>query len=216
MLKSELRSILKATAAVAAVATASACEGLNPTPGPTVFAGVLAGATESGSLTFEGNVTLVAVLKVVAPSSSTHTLPATYDPASQELSARGDGYMLAGTVANGVALGSYTGPNGSGAFSVQAPAPNASVRSFCGTYTVPGASGILNLVVYLSGIAGVAVTGNGHVTFLTGTFSSSSATVDNPDNPSVPLATGSLSGTVLSGAYDDGKGNRGTWKGSLC
>jgi hypothetical protein len=217
VLNPQLHFVLRATATAAAVATAAACEGLNPTPGPTMFAGVIAGAHESGSLTFEQGATLTATLRVVSPAGSTHALSAAFDPATGELGAAGDGYQLSGTATTtGVILGSYFGPNGSGAFSLQTPAPKASVRSFCGTYTVAGGTGVLDLILYLSGITGVAVSASGQLTFPTGSLTSTSVTVDNPDHPSVPLATGTLSGAGLSGVYDDGNGNQGTWRAALC
>ena len=216
----------------------------NPPAGTTVFAGTMAGQTQSGTLaltvntaasglrvrpaadplraTATVNVTGVIELTGIAPISITGT----YDTQTNTLTATGGGYSLTGTLSGNRLAGTWTGPAGaSGAWSAQySVAAGDTVRVFCGTFTSTsgGDDGWFNLVTSGTTVNGVAVSADdGTSISLTGTLTDAGA-VD-----SVHVASSAVPGTIIArgvvnttlgtaaGSFDTGT-NAGVWSGERC
>ncbi len=220
----------------------SACNEAQVTTGPIPnvlpFVGTITG--DSGSL--RGSITLDVIgtavtgtFRVVAPDDAvgTHVVNGTYG-SDKKLSVTGYGYTFNG-VYNGVDRldGTLAGPKISttdpdptitgepGEHKVAGPfvtAQAASGAAFCGTFTGTN-NGVFDFT-----IAGTTVSGTSTSTLspptattLDGTVSGNSITITNPANPSgPPFAVGTRAVNDVSGTYDDGAGNSGTWTGSLC
>lgn len=189
----------------------------NPTT--TTYVGTIASGTESGSVSMTvtlgkgttGGVT--GTLKLVRPTAATISLTGTF--ANNAMTVSGGGYTLGGTLAAGAISGSYSGPNGPGTFTTQS-GTNA-IQVYAGTFTSTVAgqpSGTFNLVINGSVLSGLAVPShNQSTTSLAGNLSGTAITIRDA-NSNTGIATGTLSGTTVSGTYDAGS-NRGTWTGTL-
>jgi hypothetical protein len=224
-----LRSLV-ALACIGLGASGAACSGATTpgegsTPPPAVvtgeYQGELSGANETGVLvvTIESNTTAPARARWLdVPSLETALgtltlsggvtvdLSGTFDPSSGALSLSGGGYAFAGSITNGSLGGSYTGPNGSGSFSL---VPGGASQFFCGSFDGSD-SGVWNLVVGASSAAGSLASASGAVPF---TCTVSGATLSCSGANGV-VATGSIAGGVASGDWHDGKGGNGKWKGT--
>jgi hypothetical protein len=180
-------------------------------------------ASQSGSVSFSINNTAVTgTVRVVSPAAATGTLTGTYNSSTEQLTASGGGYTFAGEYdGSAMAGGTFTGPGGStGLFAAHVSTSNA--RAFCGTYVsqTNTAHGVFNFTVDGTTVTGLVVATFGGTTYLGGTVSASGAVhiIDAhfPHFPPQDLATGQITGTNVSGTWDDGAGNHGTWTGSLC
>src|SRR5205814_8152880 len=114
----------------------------------------------------------------------------------------------------------YTGPQGSGVFSVDRVGTGAdSVIVVNGTFTsaTGHADGVFDFSIRDSTVHGSAVDTTGFVLPLNGSFNRGSGAIhiDNVTNPSgPPLATGVLQGDgTVVGVFDDQSGNSGSWSG---
>jgi hypothetical protein len=145
-------------------------------------------------------------LKLVGGASI--TLTGTFDPATGALHLSGSGYTLDGTYSkttNSV-TGSYTGPHGSGSFSLGNSSGGA-VKVLCGSYTIPNVStGKFEVVITSDNkVYGLAIEDEtGDRTYLRGTVTQSGSTttisVVDADHPDAGLASGTVttSGNVTS------------------
>ncbi len=197
----------------------------------TTYSGTIAGESESGSITFVvgssskvtpqyGSQTL-AILTVsgtIKLSDGTSiTLTGTFNTDTDSIYVSGGGYSFAGKLSNGTISGVYTGPNGSGAFSVQTGA-QGSVKVFCGTYVEHdnSQSGLLNIALKDTVLTGLSISySDGNKTFLIGTLSGSAITMYLTNQPAQAIATGTLTGATASGTYSSGS-DQGTWTMTLC
>ena len=211
------------------------------TAGTSTFTGTMAGATVSGSVTttiatstlliasgspkagaYSTQSTIDVTGTLVIAGGPTVTLAGTYDTETKTLVVTGGGYTFTGSFASGIMTGAFTGPAGvSGGFSLS-PSTNGSVKVYIGTYTstTGGNSGNFNLAVSGTTLNGLAVDSpGGNQTPLSGTLTSGTdISLVNPYNPTgPPLATGTLntSTNVMTGVFDSGNGNSGTWTSAL-
>ncbi|MFN0156433.1 MAG: hypothetical protein ACKVRP_00005 [Bacteroidota bacterium] len=189
-----------------------------PTNQPVTYVGTIANGTESGSISMTVapskstgiNSGVTGTLTIVSPSDTTITLTGTFT--TDTLAVTGGAYAFDGTLAGGSISGDYTGPNGPGQFSAQ-PSTNNSVTVYAGTYTsstISGNFGTFNIVINGTVITGFSVdSGSGESTTLTGTLTGNNISILGG------LAVGTLAGTTVSGTYNNGSGDQGTWSGEL-
>ena len=162
---------------------------------------------------------------LTAPVNATGTLQfggqtdlaGTYDPDTNTLALSGGGYTFGGGFDGVDRLeGLWTGPgNTSGTF---VTALSTTAVTFCGTYAADDQSdsGTFSFV-----IAGGTVRGEAYssvdqtLTALDGVVNGNAITIYFPGT-AIPLATGTRSGNNVSGTYDGGQGDTGTWSGSAC
>lgn len=175
-----------------------------------VFVGTVNGADGilSGSVAFSVTGTSVTgTLDIIAPSASSHALSGTYNSGSKALAATGDGYNFGGVYDGSSRLeGAMTG-TATGTFVTLKDEGSAAV-AYCGTFTGDDA-GVFNFTVINGGLHGTATTTSGTPIALDGTVSSGTVTIPG-------LATGTVSGTNVSGTWDNGAGSTGTWTGAKC
>lgn len=149
--------------------------------------------------------------------ASTTSLTGTYDPDQDVIAATGGGYDFAGGFdGNNRLEGFWAGPGGSTGTFVTTNGSNAVV--YCGTYAADDQSdsGAFSFVVTGNQLLGEAVSDQGGGTIpLDGSVSGNNITIQTPGGGSA-LATGTISGTSVSGIYDDGQGSTGTWSGGVC
>lgn len=179
-------------------------------PTTTAYTGTMASASESGKLTLSATSGAVSgALNLVSPGPSSVTLSGTLSGTSFTLA--GGGYTFTGTTSGSGVTGTYTGPNGSGGFSLQA---GPSTQVFVGTFTSTsgGMNGNFNIAINGGSLMGVAVSSDGSVTQLGGTATGGSLSVTASGTV---IATGTVSGSNASGTYDNHQGNSGTWTGQL-
>lgn len=199
------------------------------TPGTgTAFRGTLTGKTESGII----DVTMPAGAKTSSVHILADPIPAnavtgtinlgngklvslagTYDAATGTVTLEGGGYTLTGKLTGGTLSGTYTGPNGGGAFALQSTVSGA-VAVFCGTYT-GDSSGTWNLVQGGDNtLAGSFTdTAKGQSGILSGKLTGSDILL-NPQG-STDTAIGKLAGDSVSGTYGPpGGAPKGTWSGT--
>ncbi len=189
-----------------------------PVNNTATYVGTIANGTESGSISMNVNLSkgaginggVTGTLTIVSPAETTLALNGTFT--SNTLAVTGGEYTFGGTLAGGAIAGGYTGPNGPGQFSAQ-PSTNNSVKVYAGTYTsstISGSAGTFNIVINGTVITGFSVeTSTGNSTQLTGTLTGTAINILNG------LAVGTLEGTSVSGTYDNGTGDQGTWSGEL-
>jgi hypothetical protein len=156
--------------------------------------------TVTGSLSYDGGA-------AVALSGS-------YDDATDILALTGGGYTFGGSfdgvdriegIMSGTASGSFVATKA------------ASAKAYCGTYDGDD-QGTFSFVIAGSVVRGSAVSsvnGPNAPIALDGTISGSTISIHAPGS-SAGFATGTLSGTNVSGTWDDGQGSTGTWSGSVC
>jgi len=182
------------------------------------FAGSSGGTGVSGSMTVDlGSATPTGTLLI---SGTSIALTGTYDSSSQAVTLSGGGYSFSGARSGSILSGIFTAPGPiTGGFVLIS---GASTRVYCGTSasaTPGGPTGMINLVINGSTIVGLAVKAQtGEVTVLNGTLSGTTITIPNPGDPSSTFATGTLNAgpDTLSGTYDDGAGDTGTWNATRC
>ncbi len=128
-------------------------------------------------------------------------------------------YDLAGTVAGSQIAGTFTAASGhTGTFVCEESAGSNSVTVFCGRWvevesgTPTGTEGPWNMVVKSSSIQGVAYDSSDTAIPLTGTRTGDGVTILAGGTQ---IATGTISGTQISGDYDIGS-SAGTWSGQVC
>lgn len=202
-----------------------------------VYKGTLVGAGASGVLTVTFPVAAVAAGLVtparisfvrvayaaaaisvtgslVITGGSTIALTGTYNAsANPQLSIAGGGYAITGnySASSGVLSGSFTGPGGSGQWTVSAG--GTAVKVFCGTYSGSG-SGTWNLVLDASNNLTGAANASAGTIRLTGSYvpGTGGVTVTSPDDTKLN-AIGMLNATsgAGSGTYTDGTGKSGSW-----
>jgi hypothetical protein len=130
-----------------------------------------------------------------------------FDPDTGALSLVGGGYSFTGTAASDGINGSYSGPHGTGSFSL---IKGSGAQVFCGSY-VGQDSGVWNLVVGPTSAAGsVASAKGGYASPMACTVSGTSLSCTASSGVT---ATGSVNGTHATGTWSDGGGHSGTWTG---
>src|SRR2546427_722678 len=192
-----------------------------------IFAGTVSGdnATLSGSVVL--NLTGTSVtgeITVVAPddAAGTRVLTGLFGSDKKLTASDGtvSGYKFSGTYDGTSRLdGTLRGP----VISTTAPDPvagtfvstkSSTAVAYCGTFTGTD-DGTFNFAIEGTTLVGTATSTTGSVTPLDGTVSGTNITITNPGAPSgPPLAVGTISGTDVSGTFDDGAGSSGTWTGS--
>jgi hypothetical protein len=200
----------------------------------TTFQGTVAGgAGQSGTftVTIQTAISQSAFVRSVHPlasaaasgtltlinGSGASTLTGTFDMSTNALNLSGGGFVLTGTIGQGAASGTYTGPaSTSGGFAGLDSTRN-SVTLMCGTYSGANTgTGIWNLQFSASGAAsGVtrpdlsARDPQPRTTQLTGQLNGTALTLRSVDDGAT--ATGVVQGGNVTGTHDDGKG---TFSGS--
>ena len=202
--------------------TSSGSTGSSGTTGGTQYKGTFAGKGEGGSIDVTvsaagGDVTQksihpMATLQVSGTlkitGGTTSTITGTFDDVTNTLTITGGGYTFTGKLGSTGITGTYSGPNGSGNFSVLS---GAASKAYCGTYGA-GAStsgaGVWNFTVNGTALVGsysdVKGTGGG----LTGTVAGDGKVDIKTDGGT---ATGAISGDTANGTYPGG-----AWTGKGC
>lgn len=141
-------------------------------------------------------------------------LSGTYDDQTKDLTLTGGGYTLAGTFDGVDRLeGAFSGPGASGTF-VTAKRQSGTA-AYCGTFTGDD-DGTFSFTVSGGKVLGTAVPISGGAAIpLDGVKSGSAITIYVPGTTLV-LAAGTISGSNVSGTWDDHQGSTGTWSGSVC
>ncbi|HTR22072.1 MAG TPA: hypothetical protein VMH88_14575 [Gemmatimonadales bacterium] len=191
----------------------SACSkdsGTTPSNTTLVFVGTVNGDNGglSGSVSFSITGTAVTgTFTIIAPSASSHALTGTYNTGSKAMAAAGDGYNFAGVYDGSSRMeGGMTG-TASGTFVTVKDNGNTAV-AYCGSFTGDD-DGVFNFTVISGALHGTATTTSGTVIALDGTVSSGNIAIPG-------LAVGTVSGTNVSGTWDNGAGSSGTWTGAKC
>ena len=158
-------------------------------------------------------VTVGGFLKTVLHDSV--ALAGNFSTSTDSLLVSGGGYSFAGELSGGTLSGEYTGPHGSGAFTLQ-PSTGNGVKVYVGAYTSQAgqSDGNFNLVVRAGVITGLAVSSGGTKVPLNGSVVGDSISVFVPGSSSVLLAHGSFSDTshvAAAGVYDDHSSDHGIW-----
>jgi hypothetical protein len=167
---------------------------------PSATGPALLAATATGKIKFNGQAEVA--------------VSGTYDSDTDVLAATGGGYTIGGTFDGVDRLeGAFSGPNNTSGSFVTTKA--ASATSYCGTYSANDASdhGTFSFVVTGSTVRGEARSVDGTVIPLDGTISGNNITIYVPGTQ-VVLATGTKSGTSVSGTYVGD--SPGTWTGGVC
>ena len=196
-------------------------------PASKIYVGTFANTTESGliSLTIAGSSNLPKGASVVTVTgsfkptgSSTIPLSGTFNTTTDSLLVTGGTspniYTFAGVLAGGVLSGIYTGPAGSGSFTLTLTSNNA-VKVFLGTYAsqVDDGSGNFNLVRDGTTLTGLALTGSTEIP-LDGFTTAESIKIYIPNSTTEFLALGKFVNTAdtsATGMYDNHQGDHGTW-----
>ena len=212
------------------------------TPPPTTthasgtYTGMIAGGSESGVLTLNiptssalpktmRDATVITVSGTLNVGGTPITLSGTYDTSNDSLHVSGGGYSFIGTYSNGVLVGSYTGPHGSGGFSTQSSSGTDTVKVYLGSSQsqVSGhSSSTLNIVVKGNKLLGLAVNGSDKTPFA-GTISGDAIKLTASfEGLSAVLGGGTFNAghTSASGTYDTSPWNssnadHGTWSVQL-
>ena len=128
-------------------------------------------------------------------------------------------YDLTGAVSGSQIAGTFTAASGhTGTFVCEESTGSNSVTVFCGRWvevvsgTPTGTEGPWNMVVKSSSIQGVAYDPSDTAIPLTGTRTGDGVTILAGGTQ---IATGTISGTQISGIYDIGS-SAGTWSGQVC
>jgi trimeric autotransporter adhesin len=202
-------------------------------PAATTFQGTIAGGSgQSGTFTVTIQTAISATahgkihpLASAATSgtvtlingNSVFTIAGTFDSLTNAINLSGGGFVFTGTIRQGAASGTYTGPGGtSGGFSGLDSTRNI-VTVMCGSYSGSNTgNGIWNLQFSASGAAsGVtrpdlsARDPQPRTTLLVGQLSGSTLTLRSVEDGAT--ATGAVQGQSVAGTHDDG---RGTFTGS--
>jgi len=185
--------------------------------GPTSYLGTIGNGVESGALSFSVDNAGAVTGTIGIVGGSTVNLSGTLSGTALGIS--GGGYTFTGALASQRITGTYTGPNGGGSFEAD-QASATSVTIYCGVYNEnpPGTeSGTFNMIINTNGTIRVMAVeaGTGDVTNLEGTLSGSTISLHPPGSPGTIVATGTISGTSISGSYNTGS-SAGTWMGAVC
>ena len=120
-------------------------------------------------------------------------------------------YSLTGKSSGGAFAGTYTSPGDSGSFSLL-PATSGDVTLYCGTYA-GDSSGVWNLVVDASGTALGSHCDSDGCGALSGTVTGATVKLSDPEDPAA-VATGTVSGSAVTGTWQGQKSSSGTWQGN--
>jgi 3D (Asp-Asp-Asp) domain-containing protein len=144
-------------------------------------------------------------------------LSGTYETTTKAVTVTGGGYALDGAFDGIDRLeGTYTGPAGASGTFVTTKSTQAA--AFCGTYAANDQSdaGTFSFVITGTKVRGNAVSSVDQTLIpLDGAISGNNITIYFPGTQ-VALATGTRSGSNVSGTFDDQQGTAGTWAGSTC
>ena len=170
----------------------------------TTFAGAFADSKTSGTFALQtvSSGTATATLSFLG-SGIIAGVSGTYNASTGGLTLSGNNYAFNGSIASGVVSGSFTGPNGTGNFSAQAPSSSGvAAKTYCGTYGAEGDYGWFNMVIGAAGnVTGLAVTLLGATSVgFSGTVSGSSLTAVTTANVQIQ-ATLASDGSSLTGTY---------------
>jgi hypothetical protein len=186
----------------------------------TTYTGVFSNPAETGRLTFEiptakvlaGDTVLISG-KIFLATGDTVLLSGFYVKTTGQIHVAGGGYVFDGTYAAGQITGSYTGPNGSGGFTVREATGENTIKVYCGHYqqNSPGTnSGSFTMIVDGTSVT-IMVDGDDP---LYGTVDGSTVNIYFPGT-TVVLATGTISTEGASGQYNTGD-EQGTWSATPC
>lgn len=168
---------------------------------------VRAQATAGSGASVSGTITLVS-------GGNEIELTGSYDAVTGTLTLTGKTptgtYSLTGKSSAGAFAGTYTGPGGSGNFSLL-PATSGAITLYCGTYD-GDSTGVWNLVVDASGTVLGSHCDSSQCGALSGTVTDDAIELRDPADPST-VATGTTSGSTAHGTWK-GQKSSGTWQGS--
>ncbi len=125
------------------------------------------------------------------------------------LTLSGGGYQLSGSLSGGAISGTFTGPNGSGTFTVQ-PTASGAVQVYCGTYSGADA-GIWNLVEGSDGTLTGSYSGGGGSGNLNGSRSGDAVSLTFLGG----TATGTIAGDAVTGTWTATSGGSGSFTGAV-
>lgn len=158
--------------------------------------------TVTGTLSYDGGAAVA--------------LTGTYDDATNILALTGGGFTLGGSFDGTDRIEGLVTGAASGTF---VSASGASGTAYCGSYTETsggGDDGTFSFVISGSVVRGNAVSSvDQTLNALDGTFSGGTINIFFPGTTNV-LATGTLSGSNVSGTFDDLQGTTGDWSGTVC
>ncbi|HXI21116.1 MAG TPA: hypothetical protein VNH46_08530 [Gemmatimonadales bacterium] len=147
-------------------------------------------------------------------------LTGTYESTTGALTLSGGGYSFTGTFDGQSSVqGTFTGPNGaSGGFATTETSSSSTASNYCGSYARNDLSdaGTFSVVISGSSILGRwASSVDGSTGGLSGSVSGNNITINV--SPAGTVATGTRSGTTISGTFTDpNSGGSGTWQGAVC
>ena len=197
------------------------------------YAGTFAGVSETGSMkltvTIPGSTALEKTTAIYTVSGtitinggSSVSLTGTFNSANDSLNVSGGGYTFRGVLDGTTVTGTYSGPGGSGAFTLK-PSSNNSVKVFCGSYTSNAGhtNGKFNLAWDSSNqtLSGVAVSDSNDQNQISGIVVADSIKVYLPGYTNVYLALGKFTNsadTAGAGVYDNHTDDHGIWSFLLC
>jgi len=202
------------------------------TPPPTVeYQGVFGSATKAGRLDF-GTATAdlrAGMAALVAPIPLTGTmdfidsgtpvaLTGTLD--GNALSMTGGGYTFTGTLSDNIINGTFTGPE-DGTFTATLVPDGGIVVQLCGEYDGSD-TGVFSLTVDATRAGGVIIVPDDGSAGQTGRARAKAGSTTDvevlPDAlPTFVVATGTMNGAFnqITGSWNDGQGNSGTFSGSV-
>ncbi len=199
------------------------------------YAGTFAGVSETGSMSltwtvpgsaaFEKTTAIYTVSgSITIDGGSTITLSGTFNTSNDSLIVSGGGYTFRGKLSGTGITGTYSGPSGSGGFTVKS-STNNSVKVFCGTYTsnAGNSDGRFNLA-WDSSNATIAVLAfsygdPGNPNQLAGITVADSIKVYAPGYTNVFIALGKFTNsadTAAAGVYNNYTDDYGTWSFARC
>jgi hypothetical protein len=206
-----------------------------PTPSSsTVFKGTFAAPSQSGSVkitvstgtpappanNYKSGAIVAAIATMNLVGGGSFGLSGSYDTGSKNVAVSDGNYTFFGGLTSFGMEGTYSGPGGvNGGWTAQNEATAGSVTVYCGTFTSntpAGPAGRWNVTISGTAVHGLAVQAGSADIPLEGTLNGSTIYIVNPANPSGPgLATGTISGSNMSGTYNTGS-DTGTWSGTIC
>jgi hypothetical protein len=169
--------------------------------------------------------------KILLSTGATVALTGTVDSNANTVNLVGGGYLLTGTVSNGVVSGTYTGPNSSSGGFATLSTTQGAITAYCGTFSSTlqpagqaqtTSTGVFNLQIAANGAAsGVSTptatgsassvfTGQANGSTVTLVHISSDGITANNTNVTATVQNGTISGSLTT------NGGTGTFSGTAC
>src|SRR5438309_8871189 len=210
-----VRQRLSATALLL-VASGPACKNAPGVTGPTTLEGQY-----KGTMAGESSPSVSASLDLTVAASTTGTITpvgaapitvtGTYVASTKAVAVSGGGFTIAGTIDDtGKLLGTYTHSSVEGSVVAYQHTTAHPVTVFCGTYT-GGADGIWNTLLRGTSLSGAYVYVDGSDGYFTGPVNGSSGSITEISHSPGGIASGTISGTTMSGTLSGNGVVYATW-----